>query len=81
MALRFGLIREFGEQTERLPVVVDEVLVNFDPERALRAAAAFLELSQTNQVLVFSCHPAVVETFQRAAAESGYPPPQLVDIR
>ena len=80
LALRFGLIREFGEQTERLPVVVDEVMVNFDPERAFRAATAFLELSQTNQVLVFSCHPAVVETFQRAAEESGYSQPQLVDI-
>ena len=38
LALRFGLIREFGEHAERLPVVVDEALVNFDPERAGLAA-------------------------------------------
>ena len=31
LALRFGLIREFGEHAERLPVVVDEALVNFRP--------------------------------------------------
>ncbi len=62
LALRFGLIREFGEHTERLPVVVDEVLVNFDPQRAKRAAEAFAELSQTNQVLVFTCHPTTAET-------------------
>ena len=67
LALRFGLIQEFGEHTERLPVVVDEVLVNFDPERARCAAAAFSELAQTNQVLVFTCHPETVELFTDAA--------------
>ena len=36
LSLRFGLIRELGQRTEPLPVVVDEVLVNFDPERALQ---------------------------------------------
>ena len=63
LALRFGLIREFGEHTERLPVVVDEVLVNFDPERAHRTADAFVDLSQTNQILVFTCHPEIAELF------------------
>ncbi len=33
LALRFGLIREFGEHGERLPVIVDEALINFDPDR------------------------------------------------
>ena len=69
LSLRFGLMRELGQRTEPLPVVVDEVLVNFDPERALRAARAFVELSRTNQVLVFTCHPTVVELFQTASAE------------
>ena len=69
LSLRFGLIRELGQRTEPLPVVVDEVLVNFDPDRALRAARAFVELSRTNQVLVFTCHPTVVELFQEAAEE------------
>jgi uncharacterized protein YhaN len=63
LALRFGLIREFGERTDRLPVVIDEALVNFDPERARRAIAALAELARTNQVLVFTCHPATVDMF------------------
>ena len=45
LALRFGLIQSMGEEAERLPVVVDEVLVNFDLERARRAAAAVVDLS------------------------------------
>ena len=67
LALRFGLIREFGEHTERLPVIVDEALVNFDPERARLAAESFVGLSQTNQVLVFTCHPEIREAFAKAA--------------
>ena len=66
LALRFGLVREFGEHAERLPVVVDEVLVNFDPERARLAAEAFANLAETNQVLVFTCHPDMVDLFAEA---------------
>ena len=68
LALRFGLIREFGEHAERLPVVVDEALVNFDPERASLAASAFSSLSETNQVLVFTCHRAIADTFADVGA-------------
>ena len=75
LAVRFGLIREFGERSERLPVVVDEVLVNFDPDRAERAASAFAELSRTNQLLVFTCHPHLVDLFT-----SVIPDAQLIHI-
>ena len=68
LSLRFGLIRELGRRTENLPVIVDEVLVNFDPERALRAASAFVRLGEENQVLVFTCHPGTVELFKEASA-------------
>jgi uncharacterized protein YhaN len=75
LALRFGLIREFGEQTERLPVVVDEVLVNFDPTRQRRAAEAFASLSETNQVLVFTCHPQIVDLFAGISSDT-----QVIDL-
>ena len=69
LALRFGLIREFGEHAERLPVVVDEALVNFDPERARLAASAFFRLSDTNQVLVFTCHRTMADMFADVGAD------------
>ena len=68
LALRFGLIKEFGEHGERLPVIVDEALVNFDAERANQAAASFAKLSATNQVLVFTCHRAIADTFVNVGA-------------
>ena len=80
LSLRFGLIRELGRRTEPLPVVVDEILVNFDPDRALRAAVAFTELSSTNQLLVFTCHPNVVELFRNAASDASAEEPDLVTI-
>jgi len=63
LALRFGLIREFSEHSERLPVIVDEALINFDPDRARRAAAAFATLARTNQVIVFTCHATLRDLF------------------
>lgn len=57
LALRFGFIKEFGKRSTSLPVIFDDVLVNFDPERAAATCAAIEELSETNQVIYFTCHP------------------------
>ncbi len=70
LALRFGLILEFGEHAERLPVVVDEALINFDPERARYAAEAFARLAETHQVLVFTCHHFIMDLFESVGAST-----------
>ena len=80
LALRFGLILELGQRSERLPVIVDEALVNFDPDRGTRAAASFIDLSGTNQVLVFTCHPQIVDWFTDAAAQRGVGEPEVLTI-
>jgi uncharacterized protein YhaN len=56
LALRFGLIEEFARSAEPLPVVMDDILVNFDAERAARAATAIRDLADRHQVLYFTCH-------------------------
>ncbi len=66
LALRLAAVLEFGQRQERLPVIVDEILVNFDPERARHAAIAFGNLAQHNQVIVFTCHPWVRDIFSQA---------------
>jgi uncharacterized protein YhaN len=63
LALRFGLIQSLGNPGERLPIIVDEALVNCDPKRAKVAARAFVDLAATNQVLVMTCHPWVRDLF------------------
>ena len=63
LALRLGAIEEAAATHESLPVIVDEVLVNFDPERASRAAEAFVDLANRTQVIVFTCHPWIADLF------------------
>lgn len=58
LCLRLGLIVEYGENGCRLPLVMDDVLVNFDPERARATAELLVEFSATNQVFLFTCHPS-----------------------
>jgi len=64
LSLRFGFIREFSKRSEPLPIVMDEILVNFDPLRARAAAEAILALSQDFQVLFFTCHPETAGLFR-----------------
>jgi uncharacterized protein YhaN len=69
LALRFGFIRNHAAYGESLPVVMDDVLVNFDPERAARAADAILQLAERNQVLFFSCHPESIALLRSRSPE------------
>jgi len=48
-----------------MPVMVDDVLVNFDPMRQGAAARVLAELSDICQVLVFTCHPHTAEHFRQ----------------
>ncbi|MDL2307035.1 hypothetical protein LJC48_03285, partial [Desulfovibrio sp. OttesenSCG-928-C06] len=62
LALRLAYIRQHNQTRESLPVVMDDILVNFDPGRAAKAASVLAEFASTNQVLFFTCHPGIAET-------------------
>lgn len=61
LALRFGLVQEFGRRAEPLPVVMDDVLANFDPQRARETCWAIERLAEKHQLVLFTCHPETVE--------------------
>ncbi len=61
LSLRFGFAKEFVSRSEALPLVFDDILVNFDPHRARAAAETIVELSRSLQILLFTCHPPTVE--------------------
>lgn len=71
LAMRFALIEEYSRNAEPLPVVMDDVLVNFDPERASAACSAVLGLAEQFQVIFLTCHPQTVECFRRLAPRHG----------
>ncbi|MDP2181767.1 MAG: AAA family ATPase [Actinomycetota bacterium] len=57
LALRLALLSQLGEVGVRLPVLMDDVLVNFDPERRRGAAEAIVDVARQRQIIVFTCHP------------------------
>ena len=70
IALRLSLAAAYARRGVMLPLVLDDVLVNFDGERALHAAATlqtFAELG--HQVMMFTCHDHIVEIFHSIGVE------------
>ncbi len=61
LAMRLALVREYANHVEPLPVVFDDIFVNFDPERTRSSIKAVRELCSTHQVLLFTCHPHLVD--------------------
>jgi uncharacterized protein YhaN len=75
LALRFGLVSHFAETAEPLPILMDDILVNFDDDRADSAARSIEELAQHHQVIYFTCHP---QTPLRGGCEIDLPALQTV---
>ncbi|HEX2974898.1 MAG TPA: hypothetical protein VHO68_03090, partial [Bacteroidales bacterium] len=63
LTMRLGFIREYEKTCEPLPLVVDEIFVNFDPERTHKTAEIFEEFACDRQVIIFTCHPTTAGYF------------------
>jgi uncharacterized protein YhaN len=61
LCLRLGLAETFAERSEALPLILDDVLVNFDPGRAVQVAEALAETAEHDQVLFMTCHSHLEE--------------------
>ena len=72
LALRLALVRDLERHGVRLPVVIDDALVNFDDARALAAARVLVEFAgdepHARQMLVLTCHAHVARIFTEAGA-------------
>lgn len=70
LALRLALVTDWGERGIRLPLILDDVLVNFDQGRVRAACRTLAEFaSPQQQVLLLTCHEHIV----RSCAELGLP--------
>ncbi|MDR2850678.1 MAG: AAA family ATPase [Desulfovibrio sp.] len=73
LALRLAYIKNHARQACALPLVMDDVLVNFDPTRAERTANALVQFTEktgdcpSHQILYFTCHPHTVDALSKAA--------------
>ena len=64
LSLRLALIGAYARRGAVLPMVLDDVLVNFDAQRAKSAAKVLRDFAQSGyQVLMFTCHEHVRDLF------------------
>jgi uncharacterized protein YhaN len=71
LAMRLALARAYGRRAVPLPLVADDILVNFDDDRARATAALLNQFARDgHQVFAFTCHRHLAETFTRNAPDA-----------
>ena len=68
LCVRFGMIRARATDAG-MPVLLDDVLVNFDARRAEACADVIVELARSTQVVVATCHPATRDRLAARGAQ------------
>lgn len=70
LGLRLALISLYSRRGAVLPLVLDDILVNFDAQRARRAAEVLTAFAQNGyQVLMFTCHDHMRDLFHELGAD------------
>jgi uncharacterized protein YhaN len=69
LALRLAHLEVYHGSDGANPVVLDDILVNFDPGRARRTAEELVRFSEETgiQILFFTCHPHMADLFPEQA--------------
>ena len=69
LALRLALIQVRAESTERCPLVLDDVFITSDDERAAAVADLLMEIAASGQQIIFlTCQNDVLDLFRRRQA-------------
>ena len=70
LALRLASVERYAERGEPLPLVIDDILINFDDQRSLATLRLLAELAKHNQVLFFTHHEHLLGLVRRAAPQA-----------
>ena len=66
LSIRLALIEHFSKQGIQLPIVLDDILVNFDEQRTRAAIEVLLrQTGENQQILYFTCHQHLAEMFRQ----------------
>ena len=70
LSLRLALVSAYARRGVRLPIVMDDVLVNFDVGRVKAAVEVLRDFVRAgHQILVFTCHEHIASLFRHARVE------------
>lgn len=77
IALRLSLAAAYARRGVTLPLVLDDVLVNFDTVRAESAAKVLRDFATLgHQVVMFTCHEHIMRIFHEIGVQVRVLPPQ-----
>ena len=69
LSLRLGFIQAYEEKSEPLPIVLDDVMVNFDNYRSAEFADILTDFAKDRQAIVFTCHKHVRDLFEKSGSK------------
>lgn len=67
-AMRLGLIQVYETESEPMPIIMDDILVNFDDDRGPAAIKGLIEFSDNRQVIVLTCHKNTLDIYESLGA-------------
>jgi len=80
LALRLALVDLYARRGKLMPLVLDDVLVNFDTRRTRVAAEVLCDFATDHrQLLLFTCHEHIYRLFKTLRAEARLLPGQTID--
>ena len=66
----FGLIEEYEARSEPLPIIMDDVFVNFDDDRNDQMIDRVKHFAESRQVIVLTCHNRTLEAYSSKGANA-----------
>ncbi|OHC03041.1 MAG: hypothetical protein A3H23_05935 [Planctomycetes bacterium RIFCSPLOWO2_12_FULL_40_19] len=78
LSMRLAFIKEYANRVGTLPIIVDDILVNFDPQRAKTTIRLLNEISKENQIIMFTCHPNTLDLCKKEIKD--FKEPVLIDV-
>lgn len=69
LSLRLALSSLMFENSESLPVLLDDALSQYDDNRAETALKYFKEYSENGQIIMFTCHRSLYSEAEKSGAE------------
>lgn len=64
LSLRLAICETIFDETEAVPILLDDVFVNYDDARLARMLAYLKELAKKRQIILFSCHKRETQMLQ-----------------
>lgn len=68
LAMRLGLIQEYEKRSESMPVIMDDILANFDDDRGPLAIQSMKKFAENRQVIVLTCHKNTYDIYRELGA-------------